>query len=101
METTINTSQAVGGLSEATVTSSLLTEDINKKNNDSARGGGNALTVRGRNKGKEKVQEPRSKSKTHHGVKDLECYHCRSFKKWNKREKKGKKKAEVMERRKR
>ena len=98
--TTINTSQAVGG-----VTSSLLTKEINRKNNDSARGGGgSALMVRGRDKGKEKVQEPRSKSKTHCIVKGLKCYHCgkkghlckncRSFKKENEIDRKGKKKAE-------
>ena len=89
---------------KAIVTSKLLMEEINKKNNDSARGdGGNVLTVRGRDKGKEKVQEPRSKSKTHRSVKDLECFdcekehlrkNCKSFKKENKKYQKGKKKAE-------
>ena len=72
-------------------------------NNESARGDGSALIVRGREKEKEKLQESRSKSKTNCGVKDLECYHCgkkgplqkncRLFKKENKRDKKGKKKA--------
>ena len=96
------------------MTSSLLTEEINRKNNDSAHGGGGSmLKVRGRDKGKEKVQESRSKSKTRCSVKDHKCFHCqkkghlrknyRSFKKENKKDRKGKKKAKenLMERRKR
>ena len=96
------------------MTSSLLKKEINKKNNDSARGGGDiALTIRGRDKGKEKVREPRSKRKIRRSVKDLECYHfgkkghlrknCRSFKKENEKDRKGKKKQREnpVERRKR
>ena len=54
------------------MTGSLLTEEINRINNEGSKAG-NALTVRGRSndKGKEK-ERSRSKSKTHRSVKDIE-----------------------------
>ena len=95
--TTISNSAPAGGLTERNVTGSLLTEEINRLNNEGSKAG-NALTVRGRSsdKGKEK-ERSRSKSKTRRSVKDIECYHCgkkghmkkncRSFKKKNENDK--------------
>ena len=63
-KTTISNSQPIRGLTKANVTTNLLKEEINCKNIEGARGGGSALTVRGRStdKGKEK-ENSRSKSK--------------------------------------
>ena len=79
------------GLTSANVESSLLTEEVNRKNLDSNRGS-TALVVRGRSKDKKKgesIGKLRSKSRGR-SVKDLECYHygkkghlkrdCRTYK---------------------
>ena len=86
------------------MTGSLLTEEINHKNNKGSCNG-IALIIKGRSieRGK-KEDRSRSKSKTHRSVKDIECYHCDKkrnlnknyllFKKKNDKEKyNGKKKA--------
>ena len=57
--TTIRTNAAADGLSSVTVEASLLTEEVNRKNNEALKTG-SALVVHGRsidmNKGKERNQ---------------------------------------------
>ena len=59
--TAISNSAPVAGLTSANVESSLLTEEVNRKNLDSNRGS-SALVFRGRSKDKKK-QESRGKSR--------------------------------------
>ena len=76
--TAISNSTPVGGLTAANVESSLLTEEVNKKNLDNTRGGSTALVVKGRTFDKKKGQgrgKSKSKSRGRSG-KDVECYHC-------------------------
>ena len=75
--TAISNSAPPGGLTEANVSSSLLTEEVNRKNLDNSHGD-NALVVRGRSNDKGKSQDRgRSKSKSsRRNVKDMECYNC-------------------------
>ena len=58
--------------------SSLLTEEVNRKNLDNTRSSGNALTVRGRSSDRGKSSErAKSHSKSRgRNNKDVECYHC-------------------------
>ena len=73
--TAISNSAQASGLTSVNVESSLLTEEVNRKNLDSTRSG-NALYVRGRSKecGKsdDKVKN-RCKSR---GRSNVECYYC-------------------------
>ena len=66
------------GLSSANVEGSLLTEEINRKNNDKSKGN-SALVVRERNPNKEKkgkCNQSRSKSRGPKSKSDIECYKC-------------------------
>ena len=75
--TAINNSAPASGLTSANVESSLLTEEVNRKNLNNTRGS-TALVVRGRSIDKKKWQnrgKSRSKSRGR-SVKDIECYHC-------------------------
>ena len=76
--TAIGNSAPPSGLTEASVSSSLLTEEVNRQNlNNSC--GSNAQVVRGRSNDKGKSQDiERSKSKLSQcNVKDMECYNCK------------------------
>ena len=54
----------------------LLNEKVNRNNVDK-KCGGNALYVKGGSIDKGKSQErARFKSKSHHNLKDMECYNC-------------------------
>jgi len=75
--TAISNSAPAGGHTSANVESSLLTEEVNRKNLDNTRGS-TALVVRGRSNDKKKGEnrgKSRSKSRGR-SVKDVECYHC-------------------------
>ena len=74
-KTAISNSEPASGLTSANVESSLLIEEVNRKNLDSTCGG-NALYVRGRPKERGKPDDKvkgRSKSR---GRSNIECYHC-------------------------
>ena len=73
----ISNSAPLGGLTEANVSSNLLTKEVNKKNLDNSCGC-NALVVKDKSYDKGKSQDKgRSKSKSSQcNVKDMECYNC-------------------------
>ena len=70
--TTINNSTPIGGLIIRNMTGSLLTEEVNRKNNKSSC---NTLIVKGRStKRGKKEDKSRSKSKTRHNLKDISLW---------------------------
>ena len=74
--TAISNSAPAGGLTATNVESSLLTEEVNRKNLNNTRGG-SALVVRGRSDKKKGPNKNKSKSKSRErSAKDMECYHC-------------------------
>ena len=74
----VSNSAPASGLTSANVESSLLTEEADRKNLDSSRGGSNALVVRGRSndRGKSNDREKSRRKSCGHSLKDVECYHC-------------------------
>ena len=74
--TAISNCALPSGLTEANVASSLLKEEVNRKNLDSTRSG-TTLYVGGRSQDKGKSQDrARSKSKSRGSLKNIECYEC-------------------------
>ena len=76
--TVVSNSTPSSGLTSANMESSLLTEEVNRKNIDNTCSSGNALIVRGRSSDKGKSSERgKSQSKSRgKNNKDVECYHC-------------------------
>ena len=72
----ISNSAPAGGLTVTNVESSLLTEEVNRKNLNNTRGG-LALVVRGRSDKKKGPNKNKSKSKSRErSAKDMKRYHC-------------------------
>ena len=74
--TTLNNSSPATGLTSANVGGNLLTEEVNRKNFEPAKGG-NALVVRGKSNANGKHADKKSHSESR-GLdkKDIECYFC-------------------------
>ncbi|MCO5568804.1 hypothetical protein L7F22_022504 [Adiantum nelumboides] len=89
--TMLSDSVASEGLTSANVEGSLLTKEVNRKNNDKDKSN-SALVVRGKQQSKEKKGKKvhnRSKSRDSKSKDDIECYHCgkkghmkRDYTKW-------------------
>ena len=76
-QTAISNSAPPSGLIEENEASSLLTEEVNRKNLDCIQSG-TTLYVWGRSQGKGKSQDrARSKSNSRGNLKNIECYNCR------------------------
>ena len=74
--TAISNSAPPSGLTEANVASSLLTEEVNRKNLDSTQSGTTRYVWwRSQDKGKSQ-DRARSKSKSRGSLKNIECYNC-------------------------
>ena len=73
--TAISNSTPASGLTSASEESSLLTEEVNKKNMDSTHGG-NGLYVRGRSKERSKSDDKGKGCSKSCGCSNIECYHC-------------------------
>ena len=75
--TAISNSALPSGLTKANVASSLLREEVNRKNLDITQSG-MTLSVWGRSQDKVKSQDrARSNSKSQGCLKNIECYNCR------------------------
>ncbi|MCO5608014.1 hypothetical protein L7F22_062217 [Adiantum nelumboides] len=75
--TAISNSVPADELTSTNVKSSLLTEEINQKNNAGSKSS-SAMVVRGRTMEKHKFNRGKSRSKFHASTskKDVECFHC-------------------------
>ena len=73
--TAISNFAPANGLTSANVESSLLTQEVNRKNMDSTCGG-NALYVRGRSKERSKSDDKGKGRSKSGGRNNIECYHC-------------------------
>ena len=75
--TAISNSVPADELTSTNVESSLLTEEINRKNNAGSKSS-SAMAVRGRSMDRQKSNRGKSRSKSHGGTskKDVECYYC-------------------------
>ena len=74
----ISNSIHAGALTSANVESSLLTEEVNPKNNSRRSNSSSAMVVRGRSWDRLKPINGKSRSKSHIGnKKDVECFYCK------------------------